>query len=351
MPRYIETIIVGGGPAGSACARELRRRGRDVVVIDKAAFPRQKLCAGWVTEKALQDLEFDEADYPHPILKLDIRSEVRGLPFALPWFPTPGPNYSIRRLEFDAWLLARSGAEVIEHSVKSVRREGDVYVLDDQFSCRHLVGAGGTMCPVRRQVFDEERRRSKQIATLEVEFEYPGRRDDCRLYFFKRGLMGYAWFVPKGDGFVNIGIGGKSNYFRRSNTNIHDHFKNFLEDLVKEGRLDAETAAGVKAKGHPYFLLSDEGPTKRDGCFLIGDSAGLASVDLGEGIGPAVESGQMVAREIAGEGVYDKQEVTRHSFGGVTRAVLERLERRRRARRARRDGEALADPELGVDRT
>lgn len=350
MTRFIETIVVGGGPAGSACARELRRRGQDVVVIDKAAFPRQKLCAGWVTEKALQDLELDPADYPHPILELDIRSEVRGLPFALSWFPTPGPNFSIRRFEFDAWLLERSGAEVIQHAVKSVRREGDLYVLDDQFFCRNLVGAGGTMCPVRREVFDEERRRSKQIATLEIEFEYPDRKDDCRLYFFKRGLMGYAWYVPKGDGFVNIGIGGKGNYFRRSNTKIHDHFKNFLQDLVKEGRLDAETAAGMKAKGHPYFLMSDHGTTKRDRCFLIGDSAGLASVDLGEGIGPAVESGQMTAREIAGEGRYEKEAVTRYSFGGVTKAVLERLEQRRRAARARRDGAPLGTPGLGVDR-
>ncbi len=334
MTRHIDTIVVGGGPAGSTCAWELRRRGREVAILDKARFPRLKLCAGWVTEKALHDLEMDRADYPHPILDLDIRSEVRGLPFSLRWFPTPGPNYSIRRVEFDAWLLERSGAEVIEHSVKSVRREDGLYVVDDLFTCRTLVGAGGTMCPVRREVFDEERRRSKQIATLEIEFEYPARKDECRLYFFKRGLMGYAWYVPKGGGFVNIGIGGKSNYFRRSNTNIHDHFKNFLKDLVKEGRLDAGTAEGLKAKGHPYFLLSDGGAVKRDGCFLIGDSAGLASVDLGEGIGPAVESGLMAAREIAGEGRYEKAAVTRYSFGGVTRSILERLERRRRAARS-----------------
>lgn len=333
MTRFVETIIVGGGPAGSTCAWELRRKGRDVLILDKATFPRLKLCAGWVTEKALQDLELDPAQYPHSFLELDIRSEVPKLPFALSWFPTPGPNFSIRRTEFDDWLLKRSGAEVIEHSVKSIRREGDHYIIDDQFSCRNLVGAGGTMCPVRRQVFEEERRRKKQIATLEVEFEYPQRRDDCRLYFFKRGLMGYAWYVPKGGGYVNIGIGGKANYFRRSETNIHDHFRDFLKDLVAEGRLDAETAEGLKAKGHPYYLWSDSGSVKQDGCFLIGDSAGLASVDLGEGIGPAVESALMTAREIAGEGAYVTDAVTRYSFGGALKAVLEYLERRKERRK------------------
>ena len=118
--RHVETIIVGGGPAGSTCARQLVQSGREVLVLDKARFPRLKLCAGWITAKVMRDLAFTAADYPHPILKLDIRTHFFGLPFALNWFPTPGPDFSIRRVEFDAWLLARSGAQVIEHEVKSV---------------------------------------------------------------------------------------------------------------------------------------------------------------------------------------------------------------------------------------
>jgi len=333
--RHFETIIVGGGPAGSTCAWQLQRRGREVAVIDKAEFPRTKLCAGWVTSKALHDLELRPADYPHPILKLDIRSNVRRVPFKLRWFPTPGDNYSIRRLEFDAWLLQRSGAPVIRHAVKSVRREDGLYVIDDQFSCRYLIGAGGTMCPVRRNLFPDKRLKSKQIATLEIEFEYPQRKDDCELYFFLRGLMGYAWCVPKGNGFVNIGIGGTSKYFKRSNTNIHDHFRDFLGDLVRQGRLDAATAESLKATGHPYFLFTDDGPVKAENCLLIGDSAGLASQDLGEGIGPAVESGLMAAGEIMGTAEYRKDAVTQFSFGGVTRKVLEHLTRRKSARKAR----------------
>jgi flavin-dependent dehydrogenase len=296
-----------------------------VAVLDRSEFPRLKLCAGWVTSKALRDLEFEPADYPHSILELDIRSNIRGLPFALRWFPTPGPNYSIRRVEFDAWLLERSGAPVVQHAVKSVCRDGDLYVLDDQFSCRYLVGAGGTMCPVRRALFPEKRRKSKQVATLEKEFEYPDRGDTCQLYFFQRGLMGYAWLVPKGNGFVNIGIGGKSNYFKRSGTNIHDHFRQFLGDLVAEGRLDAVTAGVLKKTGHPYYLFGYDGAVKKERCFLIGDSAGLASVDLGEGIGPAVESALMAAGEILGEAEYRKEAITHFSFGGLTHKVLKRV--------------------------
>ena len=93
----------------------------------------------------MQDLDFTQADYPHPLLKLKIRSHVKGIPFSLGMVPTPGDNYSIRRVEFDNWLLQRSEAPVVTHTVKSIRKDGDLYVLDDAYSCRNLIGAAGTM--------------------------------------------------------------------------------------------------------------------------------------------------------------------------------------------------------------
>jgi len=326
--RYVETIIVGGGPAGSTCARHLVAHGRDVLVLDKARFPRLKLCAGWITAKVMRDLEFAAADYPHPILLLDVRTHFFGLPLALNWFPTPGPDYSIRRLEFDAWLLARSGAEAIEHDVKTVRHDGERYVVDELYACRYLIGAGGTMCPVRRALFPDGRRKSRQIVTLEKEFAYAARPDICHLYFFRRGLAGYAWMVPKGDGYVNVGLGGKAKYFKSSGSKIQRHFRGFLDDLVREKRLDAATAADIQETGHPYYLFSHDGEIKRDNCFLTGDSAGLASVDLGEGIGPAVESGLMAAREILGTGAYRKEDISVFSFTGIVRCLMRRANRR-----------------------
>src|SRR5262245_52329925 len=58
MPmREVDTLVVGGGPAGSSCARELVRHGRECLVLERKAVPRVKLCAGWVTPKVLADLE------------------------------------------------------------------------------------------------------------------------------------------------------------------------------------------------------------------------------------------------------------------------------------------------------
>ncbi|MCZ6889483.1 MAG: NAD(P)/FAD-dependent oxidoreductase [Gammaproteobacteria bacterium] len=314
--RDADTIIVGGGPAGSSCAWRLKQRGHDALILDQMSFPRVKLCAGWITQKVLDDLDFVTGDYPHSLQELDARVHLPPLPFALNWFPTSHRNYSIRRIEFDNWLLERAGVPVVEHRAKHIERVDEFYVLDNSFRCRNLVGAGGTACPVRRAFFPDTHQRASQIVTLEQEFDYPDRQDNCHLYFAYRGLKGYAWYVPKADGAVNIGLGGKAKYFKRSGTNIHEHLRAFVLRLVREGRLDQATADAVSYTGHPYYLASYHGEVQKDRCYLIGDSAGLATVDLGEGIGPAVESGLLAAHAILGEADYARAGFTTHSFGG-----------------------------------
>ena len=58
-----EVVIVGGGPAGSSCAWRLRQAGFDVVIVDKAVFPRHKVCAGWITPPVLDELQIDLHEY------------------------------------------------------------------------------------------------------------------------------------------------------------------------------------------------------------------------------------------------------------------------------------------------
>ena len=124
--RQADAIVVGGGPAGSTCAWKLRHAGLDVIVLDKAAFPRLKLCAGWVTPKVLRDLELAPEDYPHGLLTF----ETLRLHWGLLSISHAARQHSIRRTEFDAFLLERSGAEVFEHAVRDIRYEGGAYTVD-----------------------------------------------------------------------------------------------------------------------------------------------------------------------------------------------------------------------------
>lgn len=301
----VETIIVGGGPAGSSAARLLLQAGRECLVLDRKTMPRLKLCAGWVTPKVLDDLEIDPAMYPHGMLKLDSLRFFFGRRHRRTK-SAPSDQYSIRRIEFDAWLLKRSGAELAEHTVRHIVRDGRSFVIDDQFRCRNLIGAGGTNCPVKKAFFGQDP--GRLIVTQEIEFETTPKSPTCTLWFPYAGSFGYAWYVPKA-GAVNVGFGGL-----RSQNEQWDKgglWREFVALLKREGCLDDNPPA---PKGYSYYLGSRQKKVKSDGAYIVGDAAGLATVDLAEGIGPAVESGQLAARDILGSAKYSTTPILKHSL-------------------------------------
>lgn len=293
-----DVIVVGGGPAGSSCAWRLRRYGIEPLVLDRAEFPRLKLCAGWITPEVVRDLEIDPARYPHSFLTFErLRNQVGPLRFSV-----RTTQHSIRRIEFDHWLLQRSGARVVTHQVKRIAREGEYWVLDDRFRCRWLVGAGGTRCPVYRTLFKDSHPRDpgRQVAVLEAEFPCAWSDPDCRLWFFRDRLPGYSWYVPKAGGHLNIGVGGLAERLARSERTLAAHWERLVADLRAAGLLTAEPPA---PQGYTYYTADPRGTPllpERDGAILVGDAASLATVDLCEGIGPAVASGILAAERIAG---------------------------------------------------
>jgi flavin-dependent dehydrogenase len=306
-----DVAIVGGGPAGSSAAWKLKRGGADVLVLDKERFPRLKLCAGWITPEVVSDLALDPSAYPHRFLTFErMHAHVKGLHFKLHCV-----QHSIRRFEFDAWLLERSGAEVRQHTVRTIRRDtGGDYVIDEAFRCRYLIGAGGTRCPVYRTLFRAANPRASELqtVTLEHEFAYDWKDPDCHLWFFDKGLPGYSWYVPKADGWLNVGVGGMADRIKRSGVDIKHHWSNLVR------MLDRKLAAGAAydPAGYSYYLRGNVEVARVDDAFLTGDAAGLATRDMCEGIGPAVRSGLRAADAILTRASYDIQDVTGASLGG-----------------------------------
>jgi flavin-dependent dehydrogenase len=305
-----EVIVVGGGPAGSSAAWELVRRGRDCLVLDREVFPREKLCAGWITPEVVRDLEFEPAEYPHRFLTFEVLNiHVKGLRL-----PLRSPQHSIRRFEFDRWLLERSGAEVLQHNVRRIQPDGDGYLIDGQFRCRYLVGAGGTRCPVYRDLFRavEPRPKALQAVTLELEFPFQWRDPDCHLWFLTDGLPGYAWYVPKADGYLNVGVGGMAEKLKSRGDEIHRHWQRLIGRLLAARLIDA---APERPSGYSYFVRGGTERPRLGNAFVAGDSAGLATRDLCEGIGPAVRSGLRAARSIIDGSPYDFAGIGRHTAG------------------------------------
>src|SRR5437588_8731130 len=145
-----DVLIVGGGPAGSACAWKLRDSGLDVAILDKHIFPRNKVCGGWITPAVLTELEIDPAEYARTRVLQPITGFRTGS-MAGPAIETrygKPVSYGMRRYEFDDFLLRRSGARLIQGtSLSHVERSRGAWSVNRDMRGSVLGGAGGHLSP------------------------------------------------------------------------------------------------------------------------------------------------------------------------------------------------------------
>jgi menaquinone-9 beta-reductase len=304
-----DVIIVGGGPAGSACAWRLKQNNVDCLVIDAQPFPRFKPCAGWITPEVVRDLELNPAEYPLSFTTFNsFLVSIVGFKFKLKTY-----QHAIRRVEFDHWLLQRAQVPVALHSVKSITRDGDGYTVDGEFTSKYLVGAGGTNCPVYRSLFKDSspRPRRSLIVAQEEEFAYETTDPRCQLWFLENHLPGYAWYVPKANGYVNVGVGGNAEQLKAKGDTLKNHWNFLVQKLDKLGLVCNHE---YKPSGHSYYLRLKTPELRRENAFLTGDAAGLATLDMGEGISPAIQSGLLAADAILHNRDYSVASIPRYSL-------------------------------------
>jgi geranylgeranyl reductase family protein len=295
-----DVVIVGGGPAGSTCAWKLRESGLNVVVMDKANFPRDKVCAGWITPQVLDDLQIDLEEYRERRILQPVTGfwvGVIGSDHAVETSYDHPVSFGIRRCEFDDYLLQRSRSRLLLGTpISSIRRHDGRWVLNERVSASMLVGAGGHFCPVARSL-NGNTNRAPLIAAQEAEFtiDFRGPRSytiDAEIpeLYFCRDLQGYGWCFRKGD-YLNVGFGRLDAH---ALPNASAEFVAFLKATHK-----VPAQASWKWHGHAYLLSG--APGRRavgEGVVLVGDAVGLAYPQSGEGIRPAIESGLIAASTI-----------------------------------------------------
>ena len=311
---HTDVLIVGGGPAGAACAWRLRQQGVDCMILDQQVFPRVKLCAGWITPQVVRDVGLVPGEYPGSLTTFDaLHLSIRGLRL-----PLPTRQYAIRRVEFDHWLQQQAGVPVHQHRVEVIAQQGSGYVVDGAFSAQYLVGAGGTRCPVYRALFQEASPRIENslIVTLETEFPYPYTDARCQLWFFEHGLSGYAWYVPKVDpqgrpAFVNVGIGGGAAKLHATGDRLKRHWALLVAKLDRLGLVRGHE---WRPRGHAYYLRQPRPEVRRGNALIAGDAVGLATRDMGEGIGPAICSGMLAADAIVNDTDYGVRRIAQVSL-------------------------------------
>lgn len=286
-----DILIVGGGPAGLACASRLSAAGADVCLLEGATYPREKICGGWITPRVFELLGTTPEEYGAGRVLQPIRAfqlaMLPGQPQRVDFGGTV--SYGVLRREFDAFAASRCTAAVHERiQVKRLRRDGDWWVAEEQFRARVLVGAGGHFCPVARLEGIRPSSGSPVVAECaEFPLRDPGacpvERECPELYFCADGL-GYGWCLRKGD-WLNVGMG------RAEASGIRSQIDAFLAYLAQKRGVRLES----RLLGHAYRLQTHHRDAFARGVVLIGDSAGVARPVSGEGIAPAIDSGMAAA--------------------------------------------------------
>lgn len=298
-------LIGGGGPAGSSCAWKLRQAGVDVLVLDRARFPRDKTCAGWITPQTVDDLALDVDEYRRGRIFQPMTGFRIGLIGSDGDVKVPydrAVSVGIRRCEFDHYLLFRSGARIRQETpIRRIRRDGDDWIVNDSIRTPMLVGAGGHFCPVSARLNGHPHPDRGTSLVLAQEAEFPIVRGEPFLtdpevpeFYFESDFGGYGWLC-RTQQYMNVGYGHLAG--RR----LRLLMSAFVEWLERRGRLPSDRK--WPWRGHAYML--HEGESRRmvgDGVLLAGDAAGLAYPQSGEGIRPAVESGLFAADTILAAG-------------------------------------------------
>ncbi|MCU1387155.1 MAG: putative oxidoreductase [Ilumatobacteraceae bacterium] len=326
--RVTDVVIIGAGPAGSAAARVLAAAGRDVVMVDKAVFPRDKCCGDGLTTLALRELEtigFDPSDVPS-WTRVDaawLRSP-SGHEVEVPLVGDGQFAAVTPRVELDAALVRHAvaaGATLLDgHAFAGLvdtDPAGETIAVEitgvGAIRARYVIAADGMWSPVRKALggstpgYLGEWHGFRQYAT---NVTGPAAR---RLYvWFEPDLLpGYAWSFPLPDGRANVGFG-----VLRDGTRKVQDMKTTWPDLLQRDHIRAALGPDVQMEGRhtawPIPARIDSTTLATGRVLFVGDAATATDALTGEGIGQALLTGRLAAEAVLSGGGLDAEATRAH---------------------------------------
>jgi menaquinone-9 beta-reductase len=304
-----DVIVVGGGPAGAATATFLRQRGHDVLLLDEARFPRDKVCGEGVSPEAWRLLAAMGADgavralRPQPLRGMTLTAP-DGTAFSGHYRGAAGPGFAARRCALDACLLAAAraaGVEVREGAAVSgvLAAEGRVtgVVVDDrpgggELRARLVVGADGRRSVVARQLgLLREHPRLRKFAVRGYWSRMAGLGDMGEMHVAAGAYCGVA---PLGGGDANVTFVVGRGEMRDAGGDLEGFYRRTLERwprLVE--RLSAATLVGPPRAIGPLALVAKR--VSSAGAAVVGDAAGFYDPFTGEGVTLALRGAEILA--------------------------------------------------------
>lgn len=321
-----DVIVVGAGPGGSAAAYYLAQAGVDVAILDKATFPRDKICGDGLTPAAVSELALMGIDTSGWARNrgLHVIGGGNSLYFEWPDQKTL-PNYGMARarLELDADLLARAqgaGARLYEdHQVYAaihnnlgrivgvkarrgagLRQRGGQKPSEVEVRAKLVVDASGVAARLSTSLGLEKNPRRPLGVAARTYFHSPRADEDwmeshLELWDGEELLPGYGWIFPLGNGVINVGLGSVSSTAKASSLPYKQVFSRWIKTLPEQWELNSETQMGpLKSAALPMSF--NRKPHYSCGLALVGDAGGMVSPFNGEGIAPAMKAGRYLAQ-------------------------------------------------------
>ena len=311
-----DVVVAGAGPAGSVAALVLARGGARVALVDKAAFPRDKACGDLVGPRGvglLDDLavKVPDAGQGADLLAVGPSGHRSRLP-AFPGRRYPGHGVVVPRVVLDDALRAaavQAGAEPVRARVSGVDGGGPdgpvrALVASDgrRLAADSFIGADGALSPVARLagLLDPD----AALWGFAIRAYIPAEVPLPLLVLLDaapwRIYPGYGWLFPGEPGRANVGIGVGMGTRRRA-ASLRADLARFCTMLRGTGDLAADAQHGDVTGGWLRMGGTGTPPAARN-VLLAGDAAGLINPLQGEGIGPAMVSGQLAAEALLAAG-------------------------------------------------
>lgn len=308
-----EVIVVGAGPGGATAAMSLAQKGHDVLLLDRQAFPRDKICGDGIPGGAIDILValgmqakiLQAGWYPARSMLL---ASPRGHQFTAPFSLSAGgsESYIVPRLQFDQVLYQHaldSGAEFCRGQVmEPLLDRGRVVGVRARFNGktedirgRIVIAADGATSVITRALRpDKQEDRHKAVAIRAYLDDFNEFAHQIEFYLYNGVLPGYAWIFPTGEGQANIGLGIRVDHFRRMKGNLEKMLHNFMDMPDIKKRFKPTTRIHSVASWQLPFG-SQRMQRAYEGALLVGDAAGLINPLTGGGIHNAIISGELAA--------------------------------------------------------
>ncbi len=319
----VDILIIGAGPAGASAALFLAKHGISSTIVDKHAFPRDKVCGDALSGKVVEVLKKLDKELVTEIAANDkllgswgvtfVAPNGKSLrvPFSVKKEKKTAPGFIAKRIDFDNWLVQKirdnKGIELLEGTEirQYTRVDGAIQCQTKEgktITAKLVIAADGAYSTFTKDVAKIKVEPEHNCFGLRAYYKNVSGLDSenfIELHFLKEMLPGYFWIFPLPGGYANVGVGMRADKVSDQKINLKKAFESVLENnpAISARFKNAEKIGEVKLHGLP--LGSKKRPISGDNYILCGDAALLIDPFTGEGIGNAMLSGMYAANQAA----------------------------------------------------